>query len=108
MTARKIIVTNYPAVGVTQENGEPVTYDMKASLLNLLFHPDLQLTGVDLMKAQELAEKIDAVEDEVLLDSTEYARLQRAIETYKGFTRNEVKLVQRVYDAPEVELEEKV
>jgi len=107
MKARKIDVTNYPAAE-RQESGEPMTYQVAGSMAALLFHPELKLSALDTLAANKLAEKLEAADGAVLLDSTEYGRLKRAVDTFNGFTRNETELIRRVLEAPEVELEEKV
>jgi len=107
MTARKIDLTNYPAPGLVQESGEPVTYEVPSSMVALLFHPELKLSALDTLAANRLAEKIEQAGASVLLDSAEYAQLKRAVDTFKGFTRNEVELVRRILEAPEVEVTEK-
>jgi len=83
-------------------------YRVKDSILNLLFHPDLQLTGAELVKQNVLAMKLELCkEDEILLEDEEWGRIKRAIDTFKGFSRNEVELVTRINEAAVVEVEPK-
>jgi len=83
-------------------------YRVKDSILNLLFIQDLQLTGAELVKQNALAMKIEACkDDEILLESEEWARIKQAVDTFKGFDRNAVELVTRIMEAEVVEVEPK-
>ena len=92
--------------GQTIEGEYP--YHTKDSILNLLFIPDLQLTGAELVKQNVLAMKLESCkDDEILLEDEEWARIKKSIDTFKGFTRNEVELVERINNAEVVEVEPK-
>ena len=83
-------------------------YQVKDSILNLLFVPALQLSGAELVKQNVLAMKLEnCKEDEILLEDAEYSRIKRAIDTFKGFGRNDVELVTRINEAEVVEVEPK-
>ncbi len=83
-------------------------YGVKDSILNLLFTPDLQLTGAELVKQNALALKLEEFKgDVILLEDEEYIRIKRAVEAFKGFQRNDVQLVERINNAEKVEVEEK-
>jgi len=83
-------------------------YQVKTSLLNLMFIPDLQLNGAELVKQNVLAMKLETCkEDEILLEDEEYNRIKRAIDTFKGFGRNDVELVTRINEAEVVEVKSK-
>ncbi len=87
-----------------QINAE-IPYHFKDSILNLLFIPDLQLGGAELVKQNVLAMKLEQCkEDEILLEDAEYNRIKLAVDTFKGFGRNDVELVTRINEAVEVEL----
>ncbi len=80
-------------------------YHFKDSILNLLFTPDLQLSGAELVKQNVLAMKLEQCkEDEILLEDAEYSRIKLAVDTFKGFGRNDVELVTRINEAGEVEV----
>jgi len=77
-------------------------YNVKDSILNLLFIRELQLSGAELVKQNVLAIKIENCKDEVIiLEDEEYNRIKRAFDTFKGFGRNDVELVTRVNEAEE-------
>ena len=83
-------------------------YRFKDSILNLLFNPALQLNGAELVKQNVLAMKLEQCkEDEILLEDEEYNRIKRAIDTFKGFGRNDVELVTRINEAEVVEVKSK-
>ena len=83
-------------------------YSVKDSILNLMFIPDLQLNGAELVKQNVLAVKLEQCkEDEILLEDEEYNRIKRAIDIFKGFGRNDVELVTRINEAEVVEVKPK-
>jgi len=83
-------------------------YHVKDSILNLLFIRELQLSGAELVKQNVLAMKLEACKDgEILLEDEEYNRIKRAIDTFKGFGRNDVELVTRINEAEVVEVKTK-
>ena len=83
-------------------------YGVKDSLLNLMFIPDLQLNGATLVKQNVLAMKLEQCkENEIILEDEEYARIKLAVDTFKGFDRNDVELVRRINEAEVVEVKTK-
>lgn len=107
MKARKISLKNYN-VTVKSPNNETkeIPYDIKESLIEILFNPELKLTARQLLKANDLASKIEKANDNILLNDVEYEKLKHALETVKGLTKNEIVLVKRVLQAEEVDVEE--
>ncbi len=83
-------------------------YGVKDSILNLLFIPGLQLNGAELVKQNVLAMKLEQCkDDEILLEDEEYNRIKKAIDTFKGFGRNDVELITRINGAEVVEVKTK-
>ena len=83
-------------------------YLFKDAILNLLFNRELQLSGAELVKQNVLAMKLEQCKNnEILLEDEEYNRIKRAIDTFKGFGRNDVELVTRINEAEKVEVEPK-
>ena len=109
---RKINMANYMVKLKAPDQMNPgkmvegeLPYQVKDSILNLLFIQDLQLSGAELVKQNVLAMKLEQCkEDEILLEDEEYNRIKRAIDTFKGFGRNDVELVTRINDAEVVEI----
>lgn len=106
---KKINLKPYDVKWTDKEGKEQTTpYDVKSSLINILFHPVLKLAGRDLLKAHKLAEKIEECnEDIILLEDHDYMKLKNAAESIKGFTKNDVEFVQRVLEAEDADVQEK-
>lgn len=110
---RKLNLKDYT---VTQKarggDGQPIDiampYHFKDSVLNLMFNRDLQLSGAELVKQNVLAMKLETCkDDEILLEEEEYQRIKKAVDTFKGFNRNDVELVTRINEVVAVEVETK-
>jgi hypothetical protein len=107
---RKLVLTNYPIKTETiDQNGNPgvieLPYKMRDSVIALMFVPDLKLSGVELLKQNALALKIEACkEDTILLEESEWERLVNAVNAFKGFTRKDVELVERITNAESVDI----
>lgn len=84
-----------------------IAYAVKDSLIELLFAKDLQLTGVELVERDEIAQKIASCDGCLLLEEAEWAKLNRATELVRGLGRSDVELVKRIVNAGKVEVEEK-
>jgi len=83
-------------------------YHVKDSILNLMFIPQLQLSGAELVKQNVLAIKLETCKDgEILLEDEEYDRIKKAFNTFRGFGRPDVELVRRINEAEVVEVEQK-
>jgi len=89
--------------GVTQS----IPYDFKESLIHLMFHPNLQLSGKVLLETNIVAEKLIKADKEILLEEDEYNKIKSAIDNFKGFSKNEVRLVERIYNCPTIDIKEK-
>jgi len=81
-------------------------YDVKTVMASILFHPDLRVSARNLMVADRLAQKIESGNGSVLLEESEYERLKTAVETITGWGRGDLEFVQRVLDAPEIDVKE--
>jgi len=83
-------------------------FHVKDSILNLMFSPDLKLSGADTVRQNVLAMKIEACQDdEIMLENEEYLRIKKAFDVFRGFNRNDVELIRRIEEAEVVEVEEK-
>lgn len=91
-----------PKEGIKQTN-----YEVKTSIIGLLFQPELRLSGVELLKQNKLAEKILQYKDsEILLEDAEYNKIKQAVDVVKGFGKNDVELVRRILEAEDVSVKE--
>ena len=81
-------------------------YAVKDSMINILF--TLRVPGKEAWEKRDpLANKIQSHDGKVLLQTEEYAMLLRAFEQFQGSGKNEEELLKRVFEAKEVEVEEK-
>jgi len=79
-------------------------YDVKTSVLNILFHPGVRLGGAELVRQYTLAQKIEAAGDDILLEEEEYQRLKKAFDSFEGFGRNDVEFVMRILEAEQLDM----
>ena len=100
---KKYTISVRDAKGVTQL----IPYDFKESLIQLMFHPELRLSGKALLETNIVTEKLMKADKEILLEEDEYNKIKSAIDSFQGFTQNEVKLVQRIINCPQVDIKEK-
>ena len=105
---RKLDLRNYQTKGkVIGGDGEVIEvegeYQVKDSILNVMFLPSLGLQGAEAVKQQVLAHKIERAEDEILLEEAEFERIKKAIEGYSIRSRHDVELVDRILNkTPEI------
>ena len=105
---RKLNLENYEITFRNiQGEFETAPYGFKDSIINLMFHPNLKLSGKALLETNILAEKIMEADKEIMLEEAEYNRVKSAVDSFKGFTRNEVGLVKRVTECPKIDVKEK-
>jgi len=108
---RKLNLKNYTVKAKIPDQANPgkmfdaeFPYEGKTSILNLLFIPELQLSGAELVRQIMLAVKLEnCTQNEIDLEDEEYQRIKRAFDAFKGFGRADVELVTRINGAAEVE-----
>ena len=105
---RKLNLEKY-MISVRDANGvtKTVPYDFKESLIQLMFHPNLRLSGKVLLETNIIAEKLMKADKDILLEEEEYNKIKSAIDGFEGFTRSEVKLVKRITECQEIDVKEK-
>lgn len=105
---RRLDLSDY-TVRLRNEQGEleDLPYPVKDSVVELLLARTLQIAGRELIERDNIARKILAADGEVLLEEEEYSRLLVSAETVTGQGRTDVQLIRRIFDAPQVEVEEK-
>lgn len=89
--------------GTTKE----LPYGLRESMVEILFQPILKLNNYNLIKQEDLARKIIAAGNELILDDEEYARLKVALEKIEGWGKNDVEMVKRIMNAESVSEETK-
>mgnify|MGYP001619773014 FL=1 len=110
---RQIDLTEYELeIKIPPQDGKPDTekfrYDVRGSLIEVLFAPELQLKARDILDRDDLARKIrDWKNNLLILEEAEFEKLKHAIENAGGLGRNEIQLIRRILEAPQVEVEVK-
>lgn len=90
---------------VASELSQAALYDVKTSIIEVLFHPDLNLPSAAILERDETAHKILHCDGSVLLEEQEWINLRIAVQTVSGFTRRDSQFIHRVLDAPKVEMD---
>lgn len=105
---RKINLRPYE-VEIMQDNGtkQKVPLNVSQWVQDILFHPELKLGGRETILRGKLADKIADAGDEVLLEDAEYHKIKTAFETIKGFGKIHIEMLNRVFEAQEIKVEEK-
>lgn len=97
---RKINLQDYSVEVVGPDgNKRTIPYNVKDSLVSLLFIKELKLNAAQLLKQNILANKILGAGDEIVLEEEEYERVLAAVNKLEGFSKNDVELVSRVVEA---------
>jgi len=106
---RQISLVNYTVKARNPEGRDiDVPYDVKNSMIEILFSRDLQLSAREALNRDDLARKIrDCANGSILLEEADYSKLEKAVDTIKGFGRADVEFVRRVLDAKRVEVDAK-
>lgn len=110
---RKLDLKNY-TISLPDRNGvlRLIPYQFKNTLTGLLLHPSLGLNGDSLLRANEVVEKIEGKNEsdnntgffEVLLTEEDYQLIVDTCKKFRGFSNNDVKLVKRIYNCPQVDV----
>jgi len=80
--------------------------NVKGGIVMLLFSPTLKLSARDLIAQDALAKKIEASNGSILLEASEYIKVKNAFESFTGFGRGDLQLIERVLNAEEVKVKE--
>lgn len=105
---RKINLENYKITVLTNEGPQEQDFRVKDSIMNLLFHPELKLSGLQLLEQNEFAGKIlHCDEPTILIEEAEYDKLKAAVNAHTGYSQNDVEFVRRILEVPKVEVEAK-
>jgi len=94
---------------IIDEKGDVIKqpYDVKNTLIEIIFSNQLKLNGRQNHERNRLADKIEKGDGEVLLEDADYAIIKSSVDLIQGFGKNERELLKRIYGAEEVEVKEK-
>ena len=101
----KIDLRNYTVPDPANPKAEG-TIDVKDNLASMLFHTELKQGPEEMFKAKDLADKIRASGDYVLVDKPEMDRIKRSYALLKGLPERFIEFLGRIRDAEEVSLKE--
>ena len=105
---RKLNLEKYTVSARDTKGGTTdILYDFKESLIQLMFHPNLRLSGKALLETNIVVEKIMKSDKEILLEEADYNNIKNAVDKFEGFSQNEVELVKRIIECPEIDIKEK-
>lgn len=99
---KKINLTPYQV----KINGEYKDYDVRDAIVTILTSHFLNLNGSQLLKNNILATKVLEKEDFILLEDADYQNLKSATDKITGYGKEDIELVQRILEAPDVKIEE--
>lgn len=90
------------------DSQDEVDYLVRDSIVEILFHPNLQLGGKQLLDQNILALKIEKWPDnDLLLEEDEYNKVKAGVEALRGLGRHDVEFISRILNAPTVEVQAK-
>lgn len=99
------------SIKVTDPSGKVIEqpFSMRRNIAEALFHPDLKLDGREMLKRNRLADVIEnCKEDYILLELADYQKVTQAADVLKGLPKQFMEFFRRIYEAEDVEVEEKV
>jgi hypothetical protein len=105
---RELNIKTYNVKVKINDNGEvkdkELPYDVKGSLIEILFAKDNQQLPVrEAMARDKICKRIEDCEsDTILLEDAEWEKLKSSAEKLSFVGRNDVELVSRILDCPEV------
>lgn len=104
---RKLHIADYLIKAKDTEGEEKeAPYSVRLSLVNLLFHPKTNLDAFSALKCDIVARQIEACkEDYILLTEEQYNWVKDSVNSFRGFDRYAVELINRVHNAPEIDIE---
>ena len=92
-------------VNLAGELKSALVYDVRGSLVEVLFHPQLDLPAKAALERDDLARKIlEHPESTILLEEAEYALITGSLNAVSGLGRNDVRFIRQVLNAPQVEV----
>ncbi len=101
----KIDIRSYTVPDLANPGTEG-TIDVKDNLTAMLFHTELKQGPEEMFKAKDLADKIRASGDYVLLDKIEMERIKKSYVLLKGLPERFIEFLSRIRDVEEVPLKE--
>ncbi len=104
---RLVDLSNYNVSERCSSCGQTVErpYNVRDSLIQALFSPELKLNARELLDRDDLARKIrDTPGNSILLEEEEYGKLVQAVNSIKGYVASDVGFVRRVLESEKVDM----
>ena len=96
---RKINLAKYDV----EIGGEMKPYDVKASVISIMFSEHMKHTSQALMDYSDIKEKIKKAEDSVILEDAEFSKILNAVDTFQGFREIDLEFVKRIKNAETID-----
>ena len=99
---KKLNLDNY-SITVKDPQGLPriMPYEFKDVLTNILTHQQFGLNGPDIMDVAPLIKKITEATSVVILSEEEYRDIVKVLKRFKGFVKNDIPMLERIYNCPD-------
>ena len=100
---KKLDLKNYTFTMPDQNGIARLTpYQFKDTLIVVLTHPSLGLNGLELLDIYVIVEKIEKADIEVILTDDDYHKITDIFKRFRGFSKNDVQFVKRIFNCPEI------
>jgi len=91
--------------GSIEEKEEP--YKIREALGNIMLSPSLKHQGYRFHTVSKVVDKIEACKkDVIVLDAKDFDIVKESFDKFEGYGKHDKELINRVYEAEEVELKE--
>ena len=99
---KKVNLDSYK-VAIKDQQGLPMflDYEVRNTIINILTHPQFGLNGPDIMEVAPLVKKIDKAGEVVILTNEEYQEIVATLKRFKGFIKNDIQMLERIYSCPD-------
>ena len=99
---KKLNLDNYSVTVKDQDNLDRITpYHFKNTIINVLTHQQFGLNGLDMMEVAPLVKKLNKATTVVVLNEEEYRQITTALKRFKGFIKNDIEMLERIYNCPD-------
>ena len=99
---KKLNLGNYSVTIKDQEGLDRIMpYNFKNTIINVLTHQQFGLNGPDMMEVAPLVKKLNNATTFVILSEEEYRQITSALKRFKGFIKNDIQMLERIYNCPD-------
>ncbi|MCK4576449.1 hypothetical protein KAU34_08580 [candidate division WOR-3 bacterium] len=99
---KKLNLDNYSVTVKDQNDLDRIMpYNFKNTIINVLTHQQFGLNGPDMMEVAPLVKKLNKATTVVILTNEEYQEIVAALKRFKGFIKNDIEMLERIYNCPD-------